>query len=122
MENMLDKKIWAVVGATNNTGKYGYKIYRKLKTLGYTVYPINPNYDEVDGDTCYKNLESLPQKPEVINMVVAPKHGINTINEAGQLGIQNMWFQPGSYDDSLMQALHDNKINYVQACVLVEAH
>ncbi len=118
-EMMLGKKVWAVVGATGNTDKFGYKIYKKLKAHGYRVYPVNPNYQEVDGDRCYKDLSSLPEVPEVIDMVVAPGNGMSVIDEAAGLGIKNIWLQPGTYDDRLMASINKNALNAVKGCVLV---
>lgn len=116
---LLEQKVWAVVGATQDPEKYGNKIYRKLKSTGYKVYPINPNYKDIDGDPCYKNLSSLPEIPQVINMVVAPYRGEKIINEAAQLGIKYAWFQPGSIDDELLELTKKLGIQSVQACVLV---
>lgn len=118
-EMMLEKKIWAVVGASENPDKFGYKIYKKLKDRGYKVYPVNPNYDNILGEACYKNLASIPEKPEVIDMVVAPKHGMATIEEAAELGIRNIWLQPGAYNDELMSLIDKKGLEAVQACVLV---
>jgi len=55
---MLEKKVWAVVGASDNPEKYGNLIYKKLKSRGYRVYPVNPNYETIDGDKCYKIVVS----------------------------------------------------------------
>jgi len=61
IRSFLDKKnVFAVVGASRNPEKYGHRVYRDLKEAGYTVYPVNPNADEVLGDKCYPKLESLP--------------------------------------------------------------
>ncbi len=116
---MLEKKVWAVVGANDNPEKYGNMIYKRLKSRGYTVYPINPNYDSIEGDRCYKDLSSLPEKPEVIDMVVAPKHGKSIVEEAARLGIKNLWLQPGTYNDELMSMINENGLTAVKACVLV---
>lgn len=118
-EMMLGKKIWAVVGASDNPEKFGSRIYKKLKSRGYKVYPVNPNYEAIDGDKCYKNLAELPEAPEVIDMVVAPKHGLATIEEASKLGIKNIWLQPGTYNDEVMKLIADKGLTAVQACVLV---
>ena len=118
-EMMLEKKVWAVVGASENPDKFGSKIYRKLKYKGYKVYPVNPNYQSVDGDSCYPDLSSLPEVPEVIDMVVAPKRGKAVIEEAARLGIRNVWLQPGTYDEELMGLLAQNGMTGVKACVLV---
>ena len=115
---MLEKKVWAVVGANNDPNKYGNIIYKKLKFRGYEVYPVNPKYEEVEGDPCYRDLRSLPRKPEVINMVVSPKRGKAIIEEAAELGIKNIWLQPGAYDDELMELINNKGLVAVQACVL----
>lgn len=118
-EKMLEKKIWAVVGANQDPEKYGNMIYRKLKTRGYEVYPVNPMYESVEGDKCYKDLSSIPVVPEVIDMVVSPKRGKSIIDEAAKLGIKYIWLQPGTYDDEIQKKIDEHGLEGVQACVLV---
>lgn len=118
-EEMLEKKVWAVIGANNNPEKYGHMIYKKLKSRGYTVYPVNPNYEEIEGDRCYKDLSSLPEVPEVIDMVVSPKRGAGVIEEAAKIGVKYVWLQPGTHDRRIMDLIEEKGLNAVQACVLV---
>ncbi|HHV28395.1 CoA-binding protein [Acetivibrio mesophilus] len=118
-EKMLEKKVWAVIGASDNPEKYGNKIYKKLKSKGYTVYPVNPNYETIEGDRCYSDLSSLPEVPEVIDMVVSPKRGKEVIEEASRLGVQNIWLQPGTHNNEIMELIDSKGLNAVQACVLV---
>lgn len=118
-ETMLEKRIWAVVGANQNPEKYGNMIYKKLKVKGYEVYAVNPLYDTVEGDRCYKDLASLPRLPEVVNMVVSPKRARAVIEEAAKLGIRCIWFQPGTYDDEVLELTRKIGLEAVQACVLV---
>ena len=118
-ESMLEKKVWAVIGANQRQDKYGNMIYRRLKSRGYEVYAVNPVYDEVEGDKCYKDLSSLPKVPEVINMVVSPKRGKAFLEEAASLGVKYVWLQPGTYDDEIMKQIEDLGLKAVQACVLV---
>ena len=117
---MLKKKVWAVVGANNKPEKFGYKIYKKLKDFGYIVYPVNPTCNIVDGDRCYPDLSSLPELPEVIDMVVAPKRGKAVIEEAAMLGISYIWLQPGTSNRDILELIESKKnIIAVQDCVLV---
>lgn len=116
---MLEKKVWAVVGANTDPDKYGNMIFKKLKARGYKVYPINPNYEEVEGDRCYKDLSALPEVPEVIDMVISPKRGKAVIEEAAKLGIKNIWLQPGTYDNELLEMINQKGLTEVKACVLV---
>ncbi len=118
-ETMLEKKIWTVVGANDDPEKFGNRIYKKLLSRGYTVYPVNPKYDSLEGNTCYKDLSSLPQKPEVIDMVVSPKRGRPVLEEAAKLGVEYIWFQPGTYDDELLEFTKAKGLKHVLACALV---
>ena len=48
IKDALAEKVWAVIGATHKTDKFGYKIYKCLKEHGYEVYPVNPNVESID--------------------------------------------------------------------------
>ncbi|MBE3073440.1 MAG: CoA-binding protein [Actinobacteria bacterium] len=40
---------------------HGSKIvYQRLRARGYDVFAVNPNADEVEGDTCFHDLKSIP--------------------------------------------------------------
>ena len=117
--NLLKKKIWAVVGANQNPEKYGNKIYKRLKEKGYEVFAVNPMYDEVEGDTCYKDLSSLPELPDVVNIVVSPQRAIAVLEEAAKLGIKYIWFQPGTHDEQTQKKVKELGLKAVYACILV---
>ena len=80
-QEMMDKKVWAVVGVTGKKEKWGYKLYKILKDHNYETYGVSPNYDEIEGDKIYKSLKDLPTKIDVVDMVVSPKISINTLDE-----------------------------------------
>ncbi|MFZ5968142.1 MAG: CoA-binding protein [Bacillota bacterium] len=119
-KTMLEQKVWAVVGATPNTTKFGNKIYNKLKSRGYEVYAVNPNYDEVEGDKCYHGIDELPVKPNCVNMVVSPHISKNFIEDIVKAGIKYVWFQPGSFDEETISMSEENGLDIVYYdCVLV---
>ena len=96
IQQALDQKVWAVIGATHKTEKFGYKIYKCLKDHGYEVYPVNPNIAEIDGDTCYSSLSALPVVPAVVDFVVPEAVGLAALDECKELGIPVVWLQPGA--------------------------
>ncbi len=115
---MLAEKTWAVIGVSHKRDKYSNKIYRRLKCLGYKVYAVNPGLTEVEGDPCYPDLKSLPEKPAVINMVVAPRTGKAILQAAAELEIRMIWFQPGSWDADVDQIGQLLGFEMLQDCVL----
>jgi uncharacterized protein len=78
-EKYAREPVWAVVGASNQRGKYGNRIYRTLRSSGYTVYPINLGEPMVEGDPAYSRLANLPQSPTVVNIVVPPRHALEPV-------------------------------------------
>jgi len=118
-EAMLEKRVWAVVGVSRNPDKYSNMIYHKLKKNNYQVYAVNPTITDIDGDRVYPSLSALPVKPDVVNMVVAPGQGAAYLHEAKDLGITDIWFQPGTYDESIRLLSDTLGLQTVQGCVLV---
>ena len=86
----------AVVGVSANRRKFGNAIYQELKDRGKKVFAVNPKTDTVDGDPCYPNLTSLPEKPEGALLVIPPAATLAVIREAASLGIERIWLQQGA--------------------------
>jgi len=120
IQDMLAMKTWAVVGANNNPEKFGYKIYKFMKQAGYDVYPVNPGVAEIDGDHCYASLKDLPVKPEAVDVVVPPRIGVDIVRECAELGIKNVWLQPGADGPEVVKTACELGLNVVQACVMRE--
>lgn len=119
-KEMLEYKKWAVVGATNNKESYGYKVFNKLRENNYTVYPVTPKFDEIDGVKTYKSIKDIPDNIEVVNFIVSPKIGISIIEDVIDLEIKNIWMQPGTRDPKIIEKATENDINVMLSCVLVE--
>lgn len=121
MNEMLDMKKWAVVGASKNEKKFGYKIYKLLKDRNYDVIPVNPVYKEVDGDETCPDLFSIKEEIDCVSVVVSPKRSEKVVDEAIELGIKYLWFQPGTFTPEIIEKAENAGINVVfYNCVLVE--
>lgn len=121
IKEFQEKKIWAVVGSVHNKEKYAYKIYNFLKRKGYKVYAVDPAGEMVDEDKSYKTLSELPERPEAVDMVINPIRGEKYIDEANELGINYVWFQPGAESEELVKKSSSYGMNVVHnQCVMVE--
>ena len=111
----------AVVGATDNSSKYGYVIYRDLKRKGFTVFPVNPRRKMVDSDQTYPTLRALPQKPTIVNIVVPPEVTESVLKECLELGLTNVWLQPGAESPEVLEFIQEHGFNYLaNACIMVQ--
>ncbi|QGG49249.1 CoA-binding protein [Heliorestis convoluta] len=118
VHDMLEQKVWVVAGSFRNEEKWAYKIYRKLKEKGYTVYALNNAVKEVDGAPTYGTLKDLPQTPQVINLVTPPEVSRKLVGESAQMGIAYVWFQPGAESDEAVEAAEKEGMKVLHnACV-----
>ncbi|MBN2478576.1 CoA-binding protein [Candidatus Micrarchaeota archaeon] len=88
--------VYAVVGVSSSVSKYGSRIFRSLIDRGYTAYGVNPKSPTIHGRPTYKSLFSLPEKPDVVILVVPPEVSLKILEDVKKLGIKKVWFQPGS--------------------------
>lgn len=114
---MLKFKNWAIIGATDDHSRFGYKIPLCMRKHGYTVYGINPKYDEIEGEKIYPGLEEVPGKIDALDMIVSPRFGKEYLKKAHKMGIQNVFFQPGSYDEEIIALAKELHFNIVIDCV-----
>ncbi|MEG6585925.1 CoA-binding protein [Dendrosporobacter sp. 1207_IL3150] len=121
IEEMLQSKTWAVVGATDNTQKFGYKIFKCLVNNKIQVFAVNPGVSEILGHKCYPSLKDLPQRPDAVNVVVPPRVGEQIMHECAELGIMNIWLQPGADTAELIELGQQLGLNVVSnACIMIE--
>jgi hypothetical protein len=110
----------AVIGATDNSSKYGHVIYRDLKRKGFTVYPVNPQRTSVDGDPAFPNVGDIPGKPTIVNFVVPPSTTLKILQQCLDLDLMNVWVQPGAESPEVIAFLQQNSFNYIaDACIMV---
>jgi predicted CoA-binding protein len=57
-----------VVGASPKPGHYANQAMRLLAQHGRQVIPINPAFDEIEGEKCYPSVGSVPEPIDTITM------------------------------------------------------
>ena len=112
----------ALVGASNDSRKFGNRIYLDLRSKGYDVVPVNPKDKQIEGDRAYSSIGMMEELPDIVNFVVPPPIAMKVAQEAVELGIEHLWFQPGSESDELETWLKGtNGIKYlINSCIMVE--
>jgi predicted CoA-binding protein len=120
IKKFIAQKKFAVVGATDNPEKYGNQIVKNLKNRGYEVYPVNPKLKQVEGLTCYPRLASIPVKVDVVDFVVPPAATEDILKQCQELGLNNIWLQPGSESEAAIAFCRENNLAVVyNVCVMM---
>ncbi len=113
--------VLAIVGATQNKDKYGYKVFKALLNEGYKVIPINPNYSSIEGVKCYAKLSDVKTHIDVVITIVPPNITARIIEQVKQLGLKNVWMQPGSEDKNCIELCKKYKLNCMyNMCFVVD--
>jgi len=124
IEDLINKRTWAVVGASNSHHKFGRRIFDALKHKGYEVYAVNPNEQGLDdGSPTFPSVRDLPVVPEVVDVVVPPQFGTQIVDDCVAKGVRAIWFQPGAESRDAVAYAESKGLTVIWGgpCAMVEA-
>jgi predicted CoA-binding protein len=109
------------VGASANREKYGNMVLRVFMQDRRPVSPINPSAKEIEGLTTFATLAELAEKPHGISIITPPPITESIIKQAIDLGINNVWLQPGAENERAIAIGTDAGLNMIAGgpCILV---
>jgi predicted CoA-binding protein len=120
IREFVGRRVWAVVGASADRSKYGNRILRDLHLAGYIIYPLNPRETEIEGLRAYPTLADLPERPQVVDIVVPPRVTEEIVRQCAELGLSRVWMQPGAESEEAIAFCHDHDIKVVHhVCAMV---
>jgi predicted CoA-binding protein len=91
VQNFLEQKKIAVVGVSDKRDTGCNLSYGKFKENGYQVYAVNPRITSFNGDPCYPDLKSIPDKPDAVFILASPKVTEQIVQQCVDLGIKHVW-------------------------------
>lgn len=121
IEQFLNGSPHAVVGASRNPLKIGYRVLQCYLQAGRMVYPVNPNANKIDGLNVYSELLSLPETPHGISVITPPHISEAIVEQASAIGVKNIWFQPGAESELAISRAEELEMNVIAGgpCILV---
>ena len=118
-ERTLKNNRVAVLGASPKRNRYSNMAVRQLAEKGYSVIPVNPAYDEIEGIRAVPDINSIDSEVDTLTMYVNPYLGEKAVDDILTLSPRRVIFNPGSEAPGLMKALEKAGIEYIEACTLV---
>jgi hypothetical protein len=112
-------KTAAILGASADSAKFGHKAVLAYARQGYAVWPINPREPEIAGHPAYRDLASLPGRPDVISVYLPPPVLLNQLKAIADRGCDELWLNPGT--DSLEVVAEAERLGLpvIRACSIV---
>lgn len=112
----------AVVGMSRSGKKFGNMASKELKEKGYEIFPVHPEATEIDGMTCYPDLQSLSGKVDGVWISIPPKNVAPVLEEAAQIGLKNIWLQQGAWSAEVQQTIDKLQLPVVtKKCIMMYA-
>jgi predicted CoA-binding protein len=97
----------AVVGASANPERPSYRVFSYLAEQGYNVIPVNPNEREILGKTSYPDLNSIPEKVEIVDIFRRSEEVMPIVDEAIKIGANVVWMQEGVINEEAAAKARD---------------
>lgn len=111
----------AMVGVSGNPTRASYRALVHMKSKGYTVYPVNPSYDEILGLKCYKSLLDIKEPVDIVDIFRRPDTVMPLIGEALEIGAKVFWMQIGVINEEAARKAAEAGLEVVMdRCVKIE--
>ncbi|HEX2992772.1 MAG TPA: CoA-binding protein [Anaerolineales bacterium] len=121
-EILLSAKTIASVGLSSNQGKESFWIASYLKEQGYRVIPVNPTATEIIGEKAYPDLQSVPEKIDVVQIFRKPEDVPPVVEDAIQVGAKVIWMQEGIVNYEAAQKAEEAGLQVVMDACMRSTH
>ena len=108
-----------VLGATPKEDRYAFLAMQKLKAHGHRAIPVNPAFNEVLGEPCYKSIADVAEPIDTLTMYVGAARSEPLIPEIIKAHPRRIIFNPGAENDHLATAAEAEGIEVIHGCTLV---
>ncbi len=116
----MKKPTVAVVGASADPSKYGNRAVRAHLARGYEVYPVHPKEKRIEGLAVYRSVLEIPVDLDRITVYLPPAVGMRVIEEIARKGCKELFLNPGSESEELIEKARALGLNVIVACSITD--
>jgi predicted CoA-binding protein len=121
VQEFLSEDRIAVVGVSRTSG-FGNTALRELRRRGWTVFPVNPAADVVEGEHCYHSVQQIQPPVNAVLCVVPPEQAEHVVDDCVRAGVGRLWLQQGSESAEAIRRAEAAGMTVIHhACVLMYA-
>ena len=114
-------KTLAVVGLSAQWHRPSYFAAKYMQEHGYRVIPVNPGYDEILGERCYKSLRDIPEPVDIVDCFRKSGEIPAIAEDAVAIGAKVLWMQLGVHNDQARARAEAAGLEVVEnRCVKIE--
>lgn len=122
IDGFIAEKSLAIVGVSRGGKKFGNTILKELKAKGYTMYPVHPKAEAIDGVRAYPSFAALPERVGGVIVCVPPAEAVKVAQEAAEQGISRIWLQQGASSPEAISFCEQHRLSVIHGhCILMFA-
>jgi acyl-CoA synthetase (NDP forming) len=89
IQRLLSPRSVAIVGASANASAFGANVFANLESAEYSgeIHLINPKHDEINGLTCLKSIDDLPQGVDCVVLAIPRMAVLESVRACARRGV-----------------------------------
>lgn len=109
----------AVVGLSSRRFRPSYGVAEYMQRNGFRIIPVNPNEQSVLGEKCYPDLDSVPDRIDIVDIFRRPEFVPEIVEAAIRKGARAVWMQEGVvHEDAAKRAAEAGLTVVMDRCIL----
>jgi len=109
----------AILGASSDRNKFGNKAVRAFRAQGFTVIPINPREQVVEGETAYASVLDYPGAIDEASVYLPPAIGVTAMDQLKRKGVPVVWLNPGADAPEVVARARELGLDTRVACSII---
>jgi predicted CoA-binding protein len=94
-EILQNARTIAVVGLSPKRFRPSYGVSEYMQKAGYRIIPVNPGQGAILGETCYPDLDSVPDPIDIVDIFRRSEFVPDIVEAAIRKGAKAVWMQEG---------------------------
>jgi acetyl-CoA synthetase (ADP-forming)/acetyltransferase len=113
LKRLFHPRTIAIIGASPNMGGGKLPYYQLIKLAGYQgkMYPVNPKYQEINGEKVYASLDDIPEPVDLAIASVPAKLALETVKAAARNRISFLHFFTSGFSEVGNKALEEEMLS-----------
>ena len=112
----------ASVGLSGNEEKVSHWVGLYLMGEGFRVIPVNPTADKILGEKSYPDLESIPEKVDVVQIFRPSETVMPFVESAIKIGAKVVWMQEGIVNEEAAEKAREAGLEVVMDTCMRATH
>jgi predicted CoA-binding protein len=98
IKDYLAQEHIAFVGASREPKRFANSVYRRLRSSGRVLYPVNRSEEAatIEGDVAYRRLADVPDPVDGVVVMVRRPGEADLVREVIERGIPRVWLHRGA--------------------------